>query len=97
MNYRLHPEAAAEHSDQIATYEQEQQGLGRRYHREFLAALALACEMPRRPRVIRSPDIRSVGFKVFRFSVVYREIDGVVQVLAVAHHRRRAAYWADRS
>ncbi|WP_293371397.1 type II toxin-antitoxin system RelE/ParE family toxin [Nevskia sp.] len=97
MNYRLHPEAAAEHRDQIATYEREQKGLGRRYHREFLAAVALACEMPRRPRVIRPPDIRSVGLHVFRFSIVYREIDGVVQVLAVAHHRRRAGYWAERA
>lgn len=32
MTYRLHPEAAREHQQQVAYYENEQRGLGRRYH-----------------------------------------------------------------
>lgn len=96
MNYQLHPEAASEHKRQIAYYENEQKGLGRRYHAEFKAALAFACEMPLRPRVIHQPNIRSVGFKVFHFSVIYREVSGAVQVLAVAAHRREPGYWATR-
>ncbi len=32
MNFRLHPDAALEHEDQIAYYEERRAGLGRRYH-----------------------------------------------------------------
>jgi hypothetical protein len=35
-------------------------------------------------------------FKVFHFDLIYREVDGLVQVLAVAHHRRRPGYWTGR-
>ena len=96
MSYRLHPDAAHEHKQQVAYYENEQRGLGRRYHAEFQAALALTCEMPLRPRIVHLPNIRSVSLKVFHFSVIYREVSGVVQVLAIAHHRRQPGYWLGR-
>jgi toxin ParE1/3/4 len=32
----------------------------------------------------------------FPFSVVYREKPGHIEVVAVAHHRRRPRYWAGR-
>ena len=80
----------------MAYYENEQAGLGRRYHAEFKAALALACEMPQRPRVIHPPNIRSVGFRIFHFSIIYREVTGVVQVLAIASDRRQPDYWLQR-
>ena len=97
MTYRLHPQAADEHKRQIAYYENEQQGLGQRYHADFKYAAALACKMPQRPRIIYLPDIRGVRFKLFHFTLIYREVSGVVQVLAVAHHRRQPGYWLDRS
>lgn len=58
MNYRLHPAAAAEHKRQIAYYEEKQAGLGRRYHAEYLATLALALEAPHRYKIILKPSIR---------------------------------------
>jgi toxin ParE1/3/4 len=96
VNYLLHPEAAAEHRRQVAYYEDKQRGLGRRYHAELRAVLAAACEAPQRYRVVYPPDIRRVGFNVFKFDLIYREVDGVVQVLAVAHHRRQPGYWLGR-
>ncbi|MEO6076300.1 MAG: type II toxin-antitoxin system RelE/ParE family toxin [Dokdonella sp.] len=96
MIYQLHPQAAEEHERQVAYYENEQRGLGQRYHEEFKAAVAVACETPQRPRVIHAPDIRSVRFKIFHFSIIYREASGMVQVLAVAHHRRQPGYWVSR-
>ena len=97
MTFRIHPDAALEHKQQVAYYENEQPGLGKRYHEAFKIAVALACEMPRRPRVIHSPNIRSVSLEVFLFSVIYREVAGVVQILAVAHHRRQPGYWLSRA
>lgn len=96
MNYVLHPEAALEHEKQVAYYEERQANLGHRYHSAFKIAVASACEAPQRFKVVRQPSIRMVGLRGFRFSVIYREMDGVVQVLAVAHHRRRPEYWASR-
>lgn len=96
MSYRLHPEAAQEHKKQVAHYEEIQAGLGARYHAEFLSTLERVCASPDRFRIVLSPDIRRAIFNVFHFDVIYREVDGVVQVLAIAHHRRQPAYWAGR-
>ena len=96
MNYWVHPEAAEEHKKQVTHYEEIQVGLGRRYHSEFQNTLELVCASPGRSRIVLAPDIRRVMFKVFHFDLVYREVDGFVQVLAVAHHRRQPGYWVAR-
>lgn len=96
MSYWLHPEAAEEHKKQVAHYEEIQAGLGRRYHSEFQNVLDLVCASPDRSRVVVTPDIRRATFKVFHFDLVYREVDGLVQVLAIAHHRRQPGYWVAR-
>lgn len=96
MSYWLHPEAAEEHKKQVAHYEEIQAGLGRRYHTEFQNVLASVCASPDRSRIVSAPDIRRAIFKVFHFDLVYREVDGLVQVLAIAHHRRQPGYWVAR-
>ena len=96
MSYWLHPEAAEEHKKQVAHYESIQAGLGRRYHSEFQNVLALVCASPDRSRIVLAPNIRRAMFKVFHFDLVYREADGLVQVLAIAHHRRQPGYWVAR-
>ena len=96
MNYWVHPEAAEEHKKQVAYYEETEAGLGRRYHVEFLDALSRTCAAPTRSRVVLAPDIRRAMFTVFHFDIIYREVDGLVQVLAVAHHRRQPGYWVSR-
>ena len=96
MKYWLHPEAAEEHIKQVAHYEEIQTGLGRRYHTEYLDVLSIVCAAPTRSRMVLAPDIRRAMFKIFHFDLIYREVDGLVQVLAVAHHRRQPGYWAAR-
>jgi hypothetical protein len=56
----------------------------------------LVCASPDRSRIVLAPDIRRAMFKVFHFDLVYREVDGLVQVLAIAHHRRQPGYWVAR-
>jgi plasmid stabilization system protein ParE len=96
VKYWLHPEAAEEHKKQVAHYEEIEAGLGRRYHTEFQNVLATVCASPNRSRIVLAPNIRRAMFKVFHFDLMYREVDGLVQVLAVAHHRRQPGYWAAR-
>ena len=97
MNYRLHPEAALEHEEQVAYYEERRRGLGQRYHAAMLRAVGKACRAPHRFRVVRSPDLRRVSLQGFPLAVIFREVAGVVQVLAIAHHRREPNYWRKRA
>lgn len=96
MIYALHPEAALEHLEQIAYYEDRSPGLGMRYHRSFKSAVTKVLSGPRRLPVYIQPDIRRALLPGFPFSVMYREVGQVIQILAVAPHRRRPGYWAGR-
>jgi plasmid stabilization system protein ParE len=97
VNYRLHPDAALEHEEQIAYYEECRAGLGRRYHLAMLRAIARAGSAPRRFKIVRPPNLRHVSLRGFPFAVIYRELDSELQVLAVAHHRRAPDYWVQRT
>ena len=95
--YWLHPEAAEEHKKQVAYYEEAQAGLGRRYHNEFLAAASIAANATHRFAIVLAPDIRRTHLKVFHFDIIYRVVNGSIQVLAIAHHRRQPGYWSSRA
>lgn len=96
MTYGFHPEAEAEHLEAVAWYESRGAGLGARYLAEFEWVLSHVCEHPYRYRLERLPDIRRATMRGFPFTILYREINGQVEILAVAHHRRRPTYWIVR-
>lgn len=96
MSYVFHPAAEAEHLESVAYLESKRPGLGALYLAEFEQVMSLVCESPQRYRVERPPDVRRTGMTQFPYAVLYRESSGVVQVLAVAHHRRRPSYWMGR-
>ena len=96
MSYAFHPDAEAEYLEAIAYYEERRAGLGATYIGEFEHAMARICQAPRRYPVAREPDVRCIRLRRFPFNVLYRETSGVVQILAVAHHRRRPACWLGR-
>ena len=95
-DYQFHPEAETEHLDTVAYYESQQRGLGSLYLSEFEDVMEQVCRFPMRYPVERKPDVRRVRLKRFPFTVLFRESDGDIQVLAVAHHHRRPAYWLRR-
>jgi hypothetical protein len=82
---------------QAAYYEGRKAGLGKRYHAAMLRTLVKACETPTRFRIVRLPDLRTVALRGFPLAAIYRAIGDEVQVLAIAHHRRRPGYWGRRS
>ena len=96
MSYQFHPDSEAEHLETVAYYETRQPGLGASYLADFESVLERACEAPNRYSIERKPDIRRIGLRRFPFTVLFREFEGTVQVLAVAHHRRRPSYWLSR-
>ena len=96
MKVSFLPEAESEHLKQVAYYEAQQPGLGARYLAEVTTALGYIGEAPHRFSVARPPALRKLGLKRFPFTILFREMAGAVQVVAVAPHRRRPGYWIGR-
>ena len=93
----IHPEAQAEVDATIAWYEQEGAGLGL----EFLAEVDRAIDrVVQRPVAWRSyagmPDAHRLSVHRFPYCVIYRQKLSVVQIVAVAHQRRKPSYWRER-
>ena len=86
-------------ADATRWYEQQRIGLGL----EFLAAVdAAIVRIEENPRIgsralgVEDDDIRRIFVRRFPYHVVYIELPDRVQILAVAHDRRRPAYWVAR-
>ena len=96
---RFGPEAIAELSDATRWYEQRRAGLGL----AFLAAVDAAVESLKRwPRSgapiagLDSPVIRRVPVSTFPYHLAYLTTDDQIEVLAIAHDRRRPIHWSSR-
>ena len=92
MRYFFHPDAEAEHLAQVSLYESRRRGLGARYLASFEAIMKRICGGPTRFKVECEPNLRRAILPQFPFAIIYR--NAKVQVLAVAHQRRRPGYWA---
>ncbi len=96
MNYQFHPDAFNEHYDSAAFYQSRLPGLGADYVAEFDAVMTHICTAPNFFPTIAAPDIHKAGLNRFPFHVIYRVMSTQIIVLAVAHQRRRPAYWMGR-
>ncbi len=91
---RFNPMAEAELQDAAAWYDERSPGLGRR----FVLAVQRKCE-----EILEAPDrwplaagSRRVLLGRFPYAIVYREKAEEIEIVAVAHLKRRSAYWASR-
>lgn len=94
--YAFHPEAEAELTEAALFYESRVVGLGS----SFLHAVERTVSLVRRyPGLGTQADHDALRVLVPRFpyAVVYRREPGSVLVLAIAHVRRRPAYWRARA
>jgi hypothetical protein len=92
--------AASEATEAAAFYELEQPGLGQQFEEALFDATALLRDDVL-PVVAISARLsrQQVGrllLRRFPFSVVVRQSDHIVEVIAVAHHSRRPNYWRGR-
>ena len=97
MNHRiiLHTEAETEILEALAWYAERSALAARAFVQELMSMVVLAD---------RSPEswTRSVGntrrivFPHFPFSLVFRMRGETIEIVAVAHQRRRPQYWRDR-
>ena len=95
MTVRYLSEAVGEWIAAGRYYEAQRHGLGRRFDREFEAAIQKILEAPNRWPLERA-KVRRYRMTKFPYKIMYRLNDSEVVVVAVAHASRRPGYWADR-
>lgn len=91
----LHPEAIAEAAATATWYRERSESAALAFLKEFDRAIDRIAAAPGRwPKYVGGT--RRFLMHRFPFSVVYRIEGEAIQVLAVAHARRRPGYWKGR-
>lgn len=91
----FHPEALAEAVAATEWYRERSESLAIAFLAELDRAVDSIAEAPDRwPR--HSQGTRRLLLRRFPFAVVYRKSADRVEVIAVAHGRRRPGYWKSR-
>lgn len=92
---RIHPAAEEDAVSAHAWYAGRSPTAAAQFLINLDIAMGRILDSPNRwPRVLRA--YRRFILPKFPFSVVYRTVGEEVQVIAIAHHRRRPRYWAGR-
>ena len=91
----IHPAALAELKSAVVWYQERNETAGQNFVSEVDRAIELVMAAPGRwPS--GEHGSRKLVLQRYPFAVIYREKEVVVQVLAIAHGRRRPGYWNDR-
>jgi len=94
MTLRFHPAAQDEFIESALYYEAARPSLGK----QFSDAVRVGFD-----RIVVHPEMgatrrgaRTVMVDGFPYDIVYRVVGSDLEVLALAHHRRRPGYWRRR-
>lgn len=91
----LHPDAERELRSAFLWYLERNQTVAESFEAEVDHAIGVIAESPGRwPRL--SKGARRYVFPRFPFSLVYRVKPTYVEVLAIAHQKKRPGYWQGR-
>ncbi|MBE8190295.1 MAG: type II toxin-antitoxin system RelE/ParE family toxin [Candidatus Thioglobus sp.] len=82
--------------EQIAYYELQEKGLGALYLLAFEKCMKHICSNAKQYKIDKKCGIRTAIMLKFTFSILFREYQNAIQILALAHHRRRPQYWFGR-
>ena len=92
----LHPAAEAETDTAFEWYWTRSRVAALRFDAELRRVFMLVSHAPQRGAPFLH-GTRRVHLSRFPFAVVFRELADRIEVLAVAHAKRRPGYWAGRS
>ncbi len=91
----LHPEAETEILEALDWYVERSALAARAFVYELNAVIIRVTRTPETwPKGFR--DTRRIVFPHFPFNLVYRSYADTIEVVAVAHQRRRPFYWKNR-
>jgi plasmid stabilization system protein ParE len=92
---RFHPEAAEETQAAVDWYRRRSSDAAAGFVAELDYAVERIAELPETwPSYIG--NTRRFVFRVYPFTVVYRVVGELVEIVAVAHSKRKPGYWASR-
>jgi toxin ParE1/3/4 len=93
----IHPDALAEVEAAVAWYAERSSRAPAAFIEEIDNAIQAILNAPKRWPIFES-DFRRVPLFRFPYAIVYREkSEDLIQILAVAHGRRRPSYWKARN
>jgi plasmid stabilization system protein ParE len=92
----FHPDAVADAEAQRLWYEKRSQTAAMGFAAELEEAFNAIAEDPDRWPVYLGGTRRYL-LRRYPFLVVYRQIGDVIQVIAIAHGRRKPGYWISRT
>ena len=95
MKVEFHRAAAEELRAAAIFYEDRVPGLGE----QFLTEVEHACSRVGEHQALGprlDPQHRRLGLRRFPFALIYRITTSKVQIVAVAHDRRKPGYWKQR-
>ena len=92
---RLHPAAEEELRNAYLWYLEADNRVAQAFTAEVDHAFEVVAEQPNRWPVL-TESIRRYVFPRFPFTLVYREQSTYVEVVAVAHQKKRPGYWRNR-
>lgn len=96
MILEWHEEAKEEFAEAALYYERRVEHLGERFVVQVEATTARVLAAPLMPRCFDG-ECRKVRVGGFPYAVIYRvEEEDVLQIIAVAHLKRRPGYWKRR-
>jgi toxin ParE1/3/4 len=91
----LHPAALAEAEAAIGWYRERSERAAQRFLDELDRVIHKIAEVPRRFPQFELGTTRFI-MRRFPYFIVFRESDSAIEIVAVAHGRRRPGYWKDR-
>ena len=95
VEVRLHPDAEAELRAAFLWYLERSQIVAEAFQMEMGHAIQVVSEAPMRwPRLTEAE--RRYVFPRFPFSLIYRVKPELVEIIAIAHQKRRPKYWSER-
>ena len=92
---RLHPDAIAEASAAYEWYAERNLSAANAFIAELDHAISQIQTHPER-WTMHFHGTRKFLFRRFPYEVIYRIADSAIQIIAVAHGRRRPGYWKSR-
>jgi plasmid stabilization system protein ParE len=99
LSVRISQEADAEMAEAARWYQRQRTGLGTEFLDAIDTTVSHIAETPRLGSLVPGVSdqaIRRRAVQRFPYHVVYIELSDQLQILAVAHDRRRPGYWVGR-
>lgn len=96
IDSRFHPAAEREFDEAIAWLEQRRPGSGVTFRQLVEQAVSLLCHNPQIGAVVESTPYRHWVINEYSYTLFYEDRGDEIEIIAVAHQRRRPGYWMNR-